>query len=413
MGPAGLRIGRGSASDDADPSDVRLADPLLSRNHLGIVRKPGGCEIVDPGSLNGTFVDGVRLNGPARLSEGAVVSFGRQTAVFKMVPREALAAIDEEARSPLGPVPTMSPALALELSVLRRLASSEAHVLLLGETGVGKEVYARSIHEASGRRGRFVAVNCAAIPMELAESELFGYARGAHSTATDAKQGLIESARGGTLFLDEIGEANPGLQAKLLRFLQDKQVRAVGATEVRQVDVKVIAATQNVLDGDGREVLREDIVGRFGAEPVTIPPLRQRIEDVAALVAHFLGQPAVSLAPEAIRALHTYSWPRNVRELEQTLKRAVLLARDDGGEIALRHLPAALREAALNGRPIEVSDRRRRPPPTPAELKDLLVEHDGNVAAVARALDRQWNVVWRWVTKHQLVPERRRDASES
>ena len=145
--------------------------------------------------------------------------------------------------TPLGPVATVSPALAVACDRLRRLAPSESELFIVGETGVGKEVYARAVHDASGRKGRFMAINCAAIPRDLVESELFGYRQGAHSTAHAAKPGLIEEAEGGTLFLDEIGEMTGEAQIKLLRFLQDRELTPLGATRPRRMDVRIVAAT--------------------------------------------------------------------------------------------------------------------------------------------------------------------------
>ena len=417
-GASGVRIGRGEELDNsahdrsatgrrrASPAEVKLSDPRLSRAHLRVLQREDRFEVVDEGSLNGTFLDGRRLDRPMRLDDGCILCFGRHAAVFRLTSRGELPAIEEEARAPFGPVATISPSLAASLSMLRRLARTDAEILLLGETGVGKEVYARALHRASGRRGRFIALNCAAIPSALAESELFGYARGAHSTATEAKPGLIVAADGGTLFLDELADASARLQAKLLRFLQDREVWPVGATAGRRVDVKIVAATHSIeIEGDRRASsrrLREDLVARFGAEPITIPPLRHRMEDLGALIAHFSGSRAITFEPEAHRALYCYGWPRNVRELEKVVQRAVTLAAD--GRIGLEHLPAAARTAAANGPPIAVVSRRQRGAPPPEVLKDLLVEHDGNLAAVARALDRQWTVVKRWVKRHDLEP---------
>src|SRR5262249_51046424 len=154
-----------------------------------------------------------------------------------------------------------------------RLAASANELLIVGETGVGKEVYARAVHRESGRKGRFVAINCAAIPRELVESELFGYRQGAHSTAHQAKPGLIEEAEGGTLFLDEIGEMSAEARTKLLRFLQDRELTPLGATRPRRIDVRVIAATNRTLSGgaEGNGPVRDDIVARLGAAPIHLP----------------------------------------------------------------------------------------------------------------------------------------------
>jgi DNA-binding NtrC family response regulator len=415
----GLRIGRGSgggsnAEGEGGPGGLRpsgevrqinLEDALLSRAHLRIVRRAKGFEVLDEGSRNGTFLDGRRLARATRLDEGSILCFGRQAGVFRITSEDALTAVEEEARAPFGPVATMSPVLAQRLALLRRLARTAADVLLLGETGVGKEVYARGLHEASGRAGRFVALSCAAIPDELAESELFGYVRGAHSAAREGKPGLLVAADGGTLFFDGLGDASPRLQAMLLRFLDDREVRPVGATAAQRVDLKVVAATHalEIEDGPGRR-LRQDLVARFGAEAVTILPLRHRMEDVAPLIGHFTGGRGAVFHPEAHRAVYSYGWPGNVRELEKVMGRAIVLA--DNGRIGLEHVPASLREANRTGPPVEAATRRQRGAPSPEVLRTLLAEHDGNVAAVARALDRQWTVVWRWVTKHGLLPTR-------
>lgn len=403
-----MTVGRGRADVDQTPERLLLSDALLSRTHLRITRKRGGCEIEDLGSLNGTFVDGRRLTAPVRLCEGSIVFFGDQVAVFRVVTESALEAIAEEAIRPFGPVATVSPSLAETTRILRRIASTEGELLMLGETGVGKEVYARAIHEVSGRRGSFVAVNCAALPAELVESELFGYERGAHSTATGAKPGLIRMADQGTLFLDEIGDMDPRVGTKLLRFLQDREVIPLGATRGVRVNARIIAATSRMSEpgpgsskGSAGVPLRADLLGRLGAEPIAIPPLRERIEDLGMLATHFAG-PGKALDTDAFRALCLYCWPRNVRELEKIVARAAAIAHGD--TIRVNALPAAVRQRLDQG-PTFTARRRPRPAPTRAELEMLLREHCGNVTAMARALDRRWNVVWRWLVKHRLQPE--------
>jgi DNA-binding NtrC family response regulator len=400
----GLTIGRGTMRATAALTGVLpLEDPLLSRSHLRITSRKGGCEVEDCGSLNGTFLDGRKLTKPARLADGGMLFFGGYAAVFRQVSAAALEAIEEEAIGPLGPVATISPAFSLILSKLRRLAPTDGELLLVGETGVGKEVYARAIHRVSGRRGRFVAINCAALPAELAESELFGYVRGAHSTATDSKPGLLETADGGTLFLDEIGDMPARLQAKLLRFLQDREITPLGSALPRRVDVRVLAATSRLGGDDGGSALRPDLVSRLGAEPIELPPLRERPEDIGALIAHFAGRAGHEMEPDALRALLLYSWPLNVRELEKVIGRALALS--EGGQILLEHLPATVAEALNRGTPVTTRRRARVAPPR-SQLEHLMREHRGNVSSVARALDRRWNVVWRWLVKHELEPER-------
>jgi transcriptional regulator with PAS, ATPase and Fis domain len=400
-----LTLGRGSRTSanvrDRGADVILHSDYALSRGHLKIDRGDGGgWRVEDLGSKNGTLLDGRRVKTPTPLSEGNIVLFGSHAAVFRRASADQLAALEQEAADPFGPVATQSPALALTLAAIRRLAaiSAETHLLFVGETGVGKEIYARAVHVASRRPGEFVAVNCAALPDELVESELFGYARGAHSTATRAKQGLIELADQGTLLLDEIGDMPPQAQVKLFRFLQDRKVMPLGSTRARAIDVRVVAATSKL-----SESLRSDLIGRFGAEPITIPPLRERPEDIGALAAHFGGKAFAAfegMEPPAFRGLCLYHWPRNVRELEEVVKRAVALA--DGRPVRLEDLPAHVREAAQTGPRIGGPPREYRKGPTRVELERLLREKHGNVAAVAKALNRRWVVVKRWLDSFGL-----------
>ncbi|MFC1705769.1 sigma-54-dependent transcriptional regulator [Planctomycetota bacterium] len=220
---------------------------------------------------------------------------------------------------------------------LELVASSDASVLIVGESGTGKELVARALHEASGRhRARLVTVNCAAIPESLFESELFGHKRGAFTGATADRQGLAEFADGGTLFLDEVGELGPGPQAKLLRVLQDRTVRRVGADRDRPVDLRVIAATNRDLEVEvERGGFRRDLLYRLDVVRLEVPPLRERLTDLTELVNHFLeeherafGRPAVQLTENHLAALCAYPWPGNIRQLENTIKRAVLLGVD-------------------------------------------------------------------------------------
>jgi two-component system NtrC family response regulator len=307
-----LTVGRGSAKSGLSFFD----DRLLSREHLRITRTSRGYEIEDLGSTNGTFLDGPRVERPTRLSSGALVLFGNQVAVFRLVADAELSALAQDAAAPFGLVSTASPALALIYARLRKLARTDAELLLVGETGVGKEVCARAIHRASGRRGRFVAINCTALPGSLVESELFGYLAGAHSTARTAKPGLVEAADGGTLLLDEIGDMAPELQTKIFRFLQDRTFSPLGSTKPRRVDVRVIAATTRQAIGLGAGALRGDLVARLGAEPIAIPPLRKRPEEILPLVERFAEGTLREIEPAAVRALCLYGWPLNVRELD-------------------------------------------------------------------------------------------------
>ncbi|MCA9681027.1 MAG: sigma-54-dependent Fis family transcriptional regulator [Myxococcales bacterium] len=257
------------------------------------------------------------------------------------------------------PLVSASPAMQQLLTTVRRVAIADTAVLLLGETGVGKERIAALLHGWGPRsRGPFVAVNCAAIPTELFESELFGHERGAFTGALRARRGHFELAHGGTLFLDEIGEVPLPLQAKLLRALQDRRIRPLGATRELDVDVRVIAATNRALRDDVEAgSFRRDLYYRLGVVELEVPALRERPEDVRALTRHYatyysdrLGRSMGEPDPAALRALEAYSWPGNVRELINVIERAVLLS--VGDHIGLDDLPVAIVGAAAGARSV-------------------------------------------------------------
>ncbi|MFG1429774.1 sigma-54-dependent Fis family transcriptional regulator [Xanthobacter sp. V2C-8] len=245
------------------------------------------------------------------------------------------------------------------LALLRRAAPAAVPVLLLGETGTGKEVFARLLHAASTRSARpFVAQNCAALPEHLLESELFGYRRGAFTGATADRAGLVHAANGGTLFLDEVGDMPPGLQSKILRLLGQGEVRRVGDTRTEKVDVRIVAATNaDLAAGMAQGRFREDLYYRLSVFPITLPPLRERGADLPALVDHFLAAACAgldrrppALAPETLACLARWRFPGNVRELRNIVERAVLLC--DGDRLEPRHLPDDLRAAAAVPAPV-------------------------------------------------------------
>ncbi len=239
-----------------------------------------------------------------------------------------------------------SPAFGKVFDLARKVAPSEASILISGESGVGKEVIASTIHYSSNRREkRFLTINCAALTDSLLESQLFGHIKGAFTGAVASHQGLIEEADQGTLFLDEIGDISPGLQAKLLRVLQEKEFIPVGATKVRRANVRFIAATNKNLEDEVKAgTFRKDLFYRLNVVTLQVPPLRERPEDIPPL-AHFFserfaGRDQLQISTEAMQLLTRYSWPGNVRELENTIEMAVILVED--GEIQPRHLPTKL-----------------------------------------------------------------------
>ncbi len=244
------------------------------------------------------------------------------------------------------PIVATSESMIAVLEMLERAAAFKATVLIIGESGTGKEILARAIHAQSPRRDEaFVAVNCGAIPENLIESELFGHARGAFTGADRARQGLFAAADGGTFFLDEVGELPPTLQVKLLRVLQEEEIRPLGESKPRAVDVRVIAATARDLEAEvaaGR--FREDLYYRLNVVCLRVPPLRERPKDVPLLVDHFLehfrltlGKPVRTISDDALAKLVAYPWPGNIRELENVIERAVILADDE--RLTARQLP--------------------------------------------------------------------------
>ncbi|HZV81112.1 MAG TPA: sigma-54 dependent transcriptional regulator [Geobacteraceae bacterium] len=239
-----------------------------------------------------------------------------------------------------------SPAMEKIYQVIGKVADTDASVLVTGESGTGKELVARAIHDQSGRKsGPFVTINCAAIPHDLLESELFGHVKGAFTGAVKDKVGKLELADGGTIFLDEVGELPLDLQPKLLRVLQEREVEPVGGVKSRKLDIRVVAATNIDIDKaltDG--TLREDIYYRLAVIPLHLPPLRERRDDIPLLVRHFcskLGQGHVRFDKDAMEAMSLYSWPGNVRELENTVERILIMR--SGENVSLEDIPEKIR----------------------------------------------------------------------
>jgi len=243
-----------------------------------------------------------------------------------------------------------SPALESVLEQVERVAPTDSTVLIQGETGTGKELIARAIHNISSRCGRsFIRLNCAAIPLDLLESELFGHEKGAFTGAIAQKIGRFELADKGTLFLDEVGDIPPALQPKLLRVLQEQEFERLGSTRTHKVDVRLVAATnRNLMDMVNRGEFRSDLYYRLNVFPVLLPPLRARREDIPALVTHFaeifgrrMGREIECIPTETMSALSSYQWPGNIRELQNLIERAVILSNDG---VLSNPLPAASTE---------------------------------------------------------------------
>jgi DNA-binding NtrC family response regulator len=293
-----------------------------------------------------------------------------------------------------------SPATQALLAQIAKVGRTRARVLITGESGSGKELVARAVHEASERRdAAFVKVNCAAIPRELIESELFGHERGAFTGAMMLKKGLFEVADGGTIFLDEIGDMAPGAQAKVLRVLQSGELMRVGGSKLINVDVRVLAAThRNLQELAATGDFREDLYFRLNVVPIHVPPLRERVEDVELLVRHFIdvtcqenGLATKRIAPEAIAALSGHGWPGNVRELRNVIERMVILS---DGDLGVDDVPAELRggveDPSFDGMPALVDLSSGNLPPE-LSLRDFR-EAVERAFITQRLRELAWNV---------------------
>jgi formate hydrogenlyase transcriptional activator len=284
-------------------------------------------------NLVGTY-DGSAQPSKAGVANSKVVDYWPQRLPFEIKPQPKLNQ-ERGLRTESDAIVGESPALKAALYLTSIVAPTDASVLILGETGTGKELIARAIHDQSARRDRpFVKLNCAAIPLGLLESELFGHEKGAFTGAIAQKRGRFELANKGTLFLDEVGDIPPELQAKLLRVLQEKEFERLGSNQTHKVDVRVISATHRDLDSMVRRTtFREDLYYRLKVFPVSVPPLRDRAEDITRLAWHFtarysekMNKRIDEIPPETINALTRHRWPGNVRELQHFIERAVILS---------------------------------------------------------------------------------------
>jgi sigma-54 dependent transcriptional regulator, acetoin dehydrogenase operon transcriptional activator AcoR len=401
----------GRAPPEAPAGVVRLSfpDDRMSALHARLRRVLGRWVIEDAGSKNGLRVEGTPQR-RAVLNPGDAIECGQTFFVFdEHGTEEPLPALPPGAAE-LG-CQSFHPDLLAGWSALARVAPTRVPVMLQGETGTGKELAARALHAWSGRTGPFVAVNCGALPEQLAESELFGARRGAYTGAVEDRPGLVRASSGGTLLLDEAGELPAPLQVKLLRVLQENEVQPVGAAQPVRVDLRVVTATHRDLAMLVEEgTFRSDLFARLTGLEVELPPLRDRRADLGLLIPTLLrraGAPAgVRFSREAARALFRWSWPHNVRELEKALALAVALAGER--RIELAHLPEPVRTApearpdSMTGRavrPLSEADVSRR-----TELIELLRAHHGNVSAVARQMGVARMQIQRWCRRFHLDP---------
>jgi len=367
---------------------VSVPDSFMSSRHACLKREPGGWIAQDLGSKNGTRHRSQPLD-QAPLADGDLVVAGSTVFIYF----EALDVFEDEDDLDLSALAledaalaTLHASFAQQVEDLRRVARAALPVLVHGETGTGKELVARALHEHAERGGEFVAVNCGALPATLVPSELFGARKGAYSGAEESRTGLVRSADGGTLFLDEIAELPLEAQAALLRVLQEGEVLPVGADRAVPVDVRVVAATHRDLEACVREgTFREDLYGRIAGHVLELPALRQRPADLGLIIGTLLlreGRTKARLGADAAERLFRYAWPRNVRELEHALTSAC--ARVNDGAILEEHLPAAMREQASTARAaVGAPDAGADPE---ARFRDAARRLRGNVSAIAQAL---------------------------
>jgi len=392
--------------------ELGVPDARISSEHVRLALDIDQWVVEDLGSKNGIKVNGVSRS-RAVVSDGDLIEVGHTAFLFRgPQPASSPHPADRDA-SPQAPgLVTSLPTLARAFDDLAQVTSTATSILLIGETGTGKELVARAVHALTARAGAFIAVNCGALPSTLVESELFGYTKGAFSGAMSDRLGLVRSADRGTLFLDEIGDLSPSSQGTLLRVLQERVVTPLGSSQQIGVDIRVVAATHHDLVAMLEAgTFRRDLYARIAGFTLRLPAVRERREDLGLLIAALLPRVApgradkVQLSCEALRALVEYDWPHNVRELEACLGVAVALAR--GGPIRIEHLPESVRDgspaesSSVAGQRLSAADEQRRD-----ELEALLVTHAGNISAVARVSGKARTQIQRWMKRFGLDSER-------
>jgi transcriptional regulator with PAS, ATPase and Fis domain len=351
-----IALATGVATIGSGPSNpLVLDDKAVSRVHCEIRVRPFGITLRDAGSTNGTFIDGVRVR-DVDLPAGVILRLGGSAIRVEVGEEPAFVPLSDHTE--LGLLVGGSVEMRHVYALLERVSPTDSTVLVQGETGTGKDVAAQTIHLLSRRKaGPFVPLDCGAVPASLFESELFGHVRGAFSGATADRQGVFEEADGGTLFLDEIGEIPLDLQSKLLRALETRSVRPVGSNRAKPVDIRVVAATNRPLAQAVNEgTFREDLYYRLAVVDITLPPLRSRPEDIAALARHFYRQLRGGSAelPEAfVRSLASREWPGNVRALKNFIERSVALGFVDASPASPSTPPPPHDAVAANAIPLD------------------------------------------------------------
>ncbi|MFO0738086.1 MAG: sigma 54-interacting transcriptional regulator [Labilithrix sp.] len=434
-----LRLGRGVtrtfALGDGKKASLEIPDPRMSGKHARLVREEGGWLIEDTNSTNGTFVEGKRTS-QALLEEPTVITLGATCLIFEpaeQVPDTIKTVVVDSTSLKSRPrgTATLVPMVESAMPRLVRVAMSKLSVLLLGDSGAGKEVLAQTIHKLSGRSGPFVAINCGALAPTLVESQLFGHLKGAFSGAMKDEPGLVRASSGGTLFLDEIGELPPSAQATLLRVLQEKEVLPVGGTKPVPVDLRVVAATLKPIDQT--ETFRSDLYARIAAFVHRLAPLRERKGDIGLIVADLLPRLAaeraqkVRFAPDLATAIVSHSFPLNFRELEHILSVALVTSSEDllrleavGDALKPPKTSKSPEEPAPSGKEVlRDTGKHSRAPRELTEdelkLKDELVaaltKTKGNISEISRTMGKTRMQIHRWMKRFGLDPETFRGGS--
>jgi transcriptional regulator with GAF, ATPase, and Fis domain len=446
--PRSATLDRRCVLGSAPHCDIIVVDPTVSRVHAEIEPRNEGIWIRDLNSRNGTFVEGVRIESACVL-HGFTIRVGSTDVVVDYRDAESKP-IESWPSERFGPLVGRSQTMRELFATLARLAKLECSILIQGETGTGKELVARAIHQASGRASEpFIVVDCAALSESLIEAELFGHVKGSFTGAHQTRIGALEAADGGTVFLDEIGELPIAMQPKLLRVLESLTVRRIGESKHRNVDVRFLTAThRDLLSMVNRGEFREDLYFRLGVVPVRVPALRERAEDIGLLLRHFSDGSSEWLTPSVLRVLENRPWRGNVRELRNFVARAraigtaeALTVSNDWADArepitAVTTLnPRVL--ASIKPLPRAVSTMKplgqdTTPPPSPrtspamapdapaltqpyrafreawmgygelAFLRSLLERHDNNVAAAAKEAGIDRTHMYRLMRKHGL-----------
>jgi DNA-binding NtrC family response regulator len=401
-----IRIGK------VEGNDLVLPDDTVSRVHCEILRDQKGYLLRDLHSTNGTFLDGAEIR-EAYIRAGSILTVG--TVQLKFQPFEERIDILPSEKESLGEMVGASLRMREIYGLTERIAPTEATVLIEGETGTGKDLLARTIHDLS-RRGPqpFVVVDCGAVAPNLIESELFGHEKGAFTGATTTRQGAFETAHGGTLFLDELGELSLDLQPKLLRVLEQREIRRVGGNRTIKVDIRIIAATKRELSKEvAKGKFREDLFFRLSVVPIRMPALRDRKEDLPLLVKSFLAKmnEPREIDQAAMQALMMHDWPGNIRELRNVLERGMYLS-PGTSPVKLVALPGA----AEPGDSTSISGPTFDPALSYRDNKEkwefeferrylrwLMQRAEGNISRAAREADMDRKYLHKLLKKHAIV----------